>query len=311
MLRESRQALFDGLSGVRGSSSKHMSHAVFAPEQSPFPQVKVQRGNLFLTLGHSIRPTAEQVQEQIRIKTNLKGKEKQVDSVPALQSSHELLPEEALYLLERGSMQIWKRYGSTSQTEPGAEEQLNETTHGFDGATEMTVMEGFSTFIGMEGLSMERYQVYAGLKRLGYTVQRTPQFLPPRFRKQPSLASLTETEKLPRTHWIRQALTWITSIGPGLVHLLRAGLKSIRNGMRHLVASVLRTNRTSGGADGTSLLEGGAPASSYGKPNSGRGQWSSFLYVVLSIKRGPVRKVANHTVRSLPPHRWPLGQVSA
>jgi len=81
------------------------------------------------------------------MKESLKGKEK---AVPALQSSVELLPEEALYLLERGSMTIWQ----------GEDEgEFHEEYQGYDKMTEMTALEAFSSFIGMEGLSLERYQV--------------------------------------------------------------------------------------------------------------------------------------------------------
>lgn len=68
-------------------------------------------------------------------------------------SRTELLPEEALYLLERGSLQVW--YGS----DEGELGQWSDEVFGVVGATEMSVMQGYSTFIGKEGLSLERYQV--------------------------------------------------------------------------------------------------------------------------------------------------------
>lgn len=95
----------------------------------------------------------------------------------------ELLPEEALYLLERGSMQIWcspSAYerglcsgggggvsGSSlnkDKVEKEEEEEVeqlvwDEQGHGFRGMVEMTAMEGFARFIGQDGLSLERYQV--------------------------------------------------------------------------------------------------------------------------------------------------------
>jgi hypothetical protein len=98
-------------------------------------------------MGHTIRPSVAQIQAHIQMKESLKGKEK---AVPALQSSVELLPEEALYLLERGSMTIWQ----------GEDEgEFHEEYQGYDKMTEMTALEAFSSFIGMEGLSLERYQV--------------------------------------------------------------------------------------------------------------------------------------------------------
>lgn len=63
-----------------------------------------------------------------------------------------LLPEEALYLLERGSLDIrW----------PGEE-------------IPMSLQAGYACFLGRGGLSMERFQVFTGLRRLGYSVLRAP-----------------------------------------------------------------------------------------------------------------------------------------
>ncbi|KAI5449698.1 tRNA-splicing endonuclease subunit sen54 [Naganishia albida] len=211
MLRESRQALFDGLSGVRGTSSKNISHTTLSAN-SPFAQVQLVRGNLFLTLGHTIRakgkPSAAAAAQ---------------DAIPpANTSTMELLPEEALYLLERGTMQIWC---APSAYDPalGRTEQVgyefDEEVQGFKGMVEMSVMEGFSRFIGQEGLSLERYQVYAGLKRLGYTVQRTERFLPARFRKPES------TEQA------------VTTTGAGASQVLLRLEASVRTGLR----TVLRT----------------------------------------------------------------------
>jgi tRNA-splicing endonuclease subunit Sen54 len=74
----------------------------------------------------------------------------------------ELLPEEALYLLERGTMQIWcapSAYDPALGSTEGVGYEFDEEVEGFKGMVEMSVMEGFSRFIGQEGLSLERYQV--------------------------------------------------------------------------------------------------------------------------------------------------------
>ncbi|KAF2088960.1 tRNA splicing endonuclease-like protein subunit [Saccharata proteae CBS 121410] len=71
-----------------------------------------------------------------------------------------LLPEEALYLLERGSLDVrW----------PAEEDE--------DEGVPMSLQGAYAAFIGMENgvggsLTLERYTVYAGLKRSGYIVQR-------------------------------------------------------------------------------------------------------------------------------------------
>jgi tRNA-splicing endonuclease subunit Sen54 len=76
----------------------------------------------------------------------------------------ELMPEEALYLLERGSLQIWVRsnvYGEVGDAKQDQDisDDFDDERQGFEDATEMSVMEGYGRFIGMDGLSLERYQV--------------------------------------------------------------------------------------------------------------------------------------------------------
>ncbi|CAK9779710.1 hypothetical protein CC85DRAFT_307904 [Cutaneotrichosporon oleaginosum] len=154
MLQNSRQALFDALQGVRGVASKSLSHALITPA-SPFPQLIISRGHVLDTLGITVRPAG-----------GGKGR-------------IELLPEEALYLAERGSLQIWNGMSPT-QEEPDLG-TWSEEEFGVRGAVEMSVLECFSAFMGMEGLSWQRYQAYAYLKRLGYTVQRTRRFIPAHF----------------------------------------------------------------------------------------------------------------------------------
>ncbi len=95
-----------------------------------------------------------------------KGKQKQITDI-------ELLPEEALYLLERGSLQIWIKKPDLSNvidqlesaqpmsgTQLGRREfEVNEAEGGVEGCVEMSVMEAFDTFLGVEGMTLERYQV--------------------------------------------------------------------------------------------------------------------------------------------------------
>lgn len=74
-----------------------------------------------------------------------------------------LLPEEALYLLERGSLDIrWP--SSSNPANPGAD----------DLSIPMSLQAAYASFIGHGGLTLERYSVYTGLKRLGYTLARAP-----------------------------------------------------------------------------------------------------------------------------------------
>ena len=154
MLQRSREALFGALIGVRGgnryaenvaptvdllSPSKSISHALVTPE-CPYPRIIRARGHLLDSMGMSIRHTS-QITGETRTFT-------------------ELLPEEALYLLERGSLQLWYGQGPLDicELEQGVGEWSDEE-YGVKGAVELGVMEGFGIFIGMDGLTWERYQV--------------------------------------------------------------------------------------------------------------------------------------------------------
>jgi len=70
-----------------------------------------------------------------------------------------LLPEEALYLVERGSMDL--RWGG---------EELEDIS--------MSLQAAYVYLLGDRGLTLERYTVFAGLKRLGYAVQRAKEWYP-------------------------------------------------------------------------------------------------------------------------------------
>lgn len=62
----------------------------------------------------------------------------------------ELLPEEALYLVERGSLFCWREAGGETVTSAGGEDVLG---------VPMTVQQAFAEMIGTEGLTLEKYQV--------------------------------------------------------------------------------------------------------------------------------------------------------
>ncbi|CAL5873143.1 uncharacterized protein PFLUO_LOCUS7412 [Penicillium psychrofluorescens] len=71
-----------------------------------------------------------------------------------------LLPEEALYMLERGSLDIrWP------QELTGSVDELS---------IPMSLQAAYTCFIGRGGLTLERFSVYTGLKRLGYALIRGP-----------------------------------------------------------------------------------------------------------------------------------------
>ncbi|KAF9259871.1 hypothetical protein L218DRAFT_873589 [Marasmius fiardii PR-910] len=151
ILNRSRNAMFDALSATRTISQKSLCYGIYHPDLTRV-SVPIARGQVITTMGHSApRPMILP------------------DGTSKIQKRLELLPEEAIYLIERGSLFCWKesdiKYdNSTSDTENSFEIIVG---------VPMTVQQAFSELIGKEGLSLEKYQVYSYLKRLGYSVTRT------------------------------------------------------------------------------------------------------------------------------------------
>ena len=75
-------------------------------------------------------------------------------------SNLHLLPEEALYMVERGSLDL--RWSNIEELE----------------GLPLTLQAAYTYLLGSQGLTLERYIVYAGLKRGGYRVFRAPTWCP-------------------------------------------------------------------------------------------------------------------------------------
>ncbi|MCJ1391783.1 tRNA-splicing endonuclease subunit sen54 [Xylographa bjoerkii] len=72
-----------------------------------------------------------------------------------------LLPEEALYLVERGNLDLrWPIVDDDPEGMP------------------LSLQSAYAVLIGRLGLTLERYSVYTGLKRSGYAVHRSPAWYP-------------------------------------------------------------------------------------------------------------------------------------
>lgn len=87
-----------------------------------------------------------------------------------------LLPEEALYLVERGNLELrWRGGGGDG----GVDDEGGDRDGDGDGEEEdegvpMSLQAAYTFLVGALGLSVERFNVYAGLKRSGYVVLRGP-----------------------------------------------------------------------------------------------------------------------------------------
>lgn len=97
------------------------------------------------------------------------GKALRVVGAPDARNRTWLLPEEALFLIERGTLDIRWPLERESNGEDG--EAREESEDG--GATvPMSLQAAYACLIGRSGLTLEKYIVYASLRRLGYTVTR-------------------------------------------------------------------------------------------------------------------------------------------
>lgn len=112
--------------------SKSVSHAIWYPQLGR-AHVTTARGIHFSTMGHSVARASEGSDDSKKVQKRL-----------------ELLPEEALYLVERGAMYCW---GPTDLP-------LHKTSHLDDmEGVPMSVQQAYAEMIGAEELTFERYQV--------------------------------------------------------------------------------------------------------------------------------------------------------
>ncbi|CAG8957156.1 hypothetical protein HYFRA_00009357 [Hymenoscyphus fraxineus] len=100
-------------------------------------------------------------------------------------SSIWLLPEEALYLVERGNLDLWWPTRSSfngvyhdKESEDNVGGQTAESEEQLDEGFPMSLQAAYALLIGKDGergrVTLERYNVYTNLKRSGYVVLRAP-----------------------------------------------------------------------------------------------------------------------------------------
>lgn len=109
-----------------------------------------------------------------------------------------LLPEEALFLIERGSLDVWWPMRGleaifppekTKSSDGAADEQPPSATDReadddeYDSGLPLSLEAAYSLLIGNEGergkVTLQQFQVYSNLKRSGYKVLRSPPSPPP------------------------------------------------------------------------------------------------------------------------------------
>ncbi|KAF8551274.1 hypothetical protein OG21DRAFT_1467540 [Imleria badia] len=163
VLDRSRDAMFEALRANRTISSKTISYGIWYPSIDRV-HVTTARGIHFSTMGYFISRTVQY--------NDTKNESRGPSS--RLPKRLELLPEEALYLIERGALFCYKSVsGGVSLADPSSYETQSP-------GAPMSVQQTFAEMIGREELTLERYQVYAYLKRLGFILMRaeapTPEY---------------------------------------------------------------------------------------------------------------------------------------
>ncbi|EPQ51094.1 hypothetical protein GLOTRDRAFT_141228 [Gloeophyllum trabeum ATCC 11539] len=182
-LDRARTAMFGALGANRGVNNKSMSYGLWYPQLAR-AHVTVAKGIHFTSMGHFVQRAS-------------------ADSQTKLQKRLELLPEEALYLVERGALWCWKQVDVVS-------ESVDATDPDGRGPP-MSVQQAYAEMIGTQDLTLEKYQVFAYLKRLGYIVTRAEP-PSPSYPVPPPLQSSTP----------RSVLNTLQSIWSGVCRRLRA-----------------------------------------------------------------------------------------
>ena len=117
---------------LNGAGSKSISYAVWYPDIAR-AHVTLSRGIHFTTMGHSVARASVPGGDSKKVHKRL-----------------ELLPEETLYLVERGAMLCWKASNLVSMDAPGLDD--------VEGIP-MAVQQAYAEMIGTEDLTLEKYQV--------------------------------------------------------------------------------------------------------------------------------------------------------
>lgn len=117
-----------------------------------------------------------------------------------------LLPEEALFLIERGSLDLWWPVRGLDVIFPQATGEKTEPTADdeYDLGFPLSLQAAYSLLIGNDGergkVTLQKFQAYSNLKRLGYKVLRAPA---------PSSSAPTAPTAQPASVW-----QWLFSLIP-------------------------------------------------------------------------------------------------
>jgi len=127
-----------------------------------------------------------------------------------------LLPEEALFLVERGTLNLWWPARGIEDIFPaddglGASRSESAKLEPWELGVPLSLQAAYALFIGRDGergkISLEKYQVYANLRRTGYKVLRAtpmPSLSPPQPTQTLWQWLLSITQKMPGTFTLQR-----------------------------------------------------------------------------------------------------------
>lgn len=165
-LEKSRKAMFDVIKFDRSINSKSISVATWEPFLNR-AVVQLYRGQTFMSMGHTRKVTIledgqyEDLARHYNPTDSLPraaGVVKEGRFWPKTQSRLELYPEEALFLIERGSLECRIQLNTQSGTSP-VPSMKDYDDHSEPQWVSLSVEEAYATMLFADGLTRERYQV--------------------------------------------------------------------------------------------------------------------------------------------------------
>jgi tRNA-splicing endonuclease subunit Sen54 len=178
-LEKSRKAMFDVIRCERIIASKNISIAMWEPSLNK-AVVELARGPLFTSIGMNRKVNIlsdgsdedlERYYHPDRANWERDGVWKEGKFYEKTRSRLELLPEEALYMIERGSLEC--RIRIKSSTSHGKTRMVEKTDYDVKQDEDadwvpMSVQQAFATMLFKDGLTRERYQVSCDVCRKVY-----------------------------------------------------------------------------------------------------------------------------------------------
>jgi tRNA-splicing endonuclease subunit Sen54 len=175
VLEASRMAMHEALDYMRVHPPKSARRAWYFGEEVLDKEEGKADGDIF---SEAVRGRGLEMNHVVMVE-NSKGTHYRTMGKPARGTQEAriwLLPEEALYLIERGNLDLWWPSRPLHAVRGQVAKQEADEEDGGDDGVSMSLQAAYAFLIGNDGeigkVSLEKYTVYANLKRAGYVVFR-------------------------------------------------------------------------------------------------------------------------------------------